>query len=256
MSVPDRLTQSMTFKTQYYLTMNTNSGTTSPSSDWFDSGSKVTISAISAPAISGERYVWSQWTGASIGSYTGTSNPAINAVTMYGPVSEIAMWNHQYMLVLNTHGVPSPYMTKVSLGGTVVGEACDASPCTVWLAAGSSTGAIRVDSTVSGTSGITYVFTSWGDSATNNPRGSIRMNSPITLTANYQTEYQVTFTESGLPPPTDWATGWSVTLGGVNKATQTETSISFLEPAGTYSYTINPSENTMSSFSLFHKLAR
>lgn len=242
------VTYTANYRTQYFLTMNANYGTTTPSSGWFDAGSKITISATPPKATAGERYVWSQWTGSGTGSYTGTSNPANNVVTMNGPISEIATWNHQYMLTIKTSGVPSSYTTGVSLGGTIVGSASDASPCTVWLAAGSPTGAIRVDPTVSGASGTKYIFTSWSDGITNNPRGSIRMTLPTSLTANYQTEYQVTFTESGLPPTTDWVTGWSVTLNGVNSGTQIETSISFLEPAGTYSYTINPTLPTYAGF--------
>jgi hypothetical protein len=233
MTVPVQTKQGITFKTQYYLTMSANFGTTSPSSGWFNSGSTVTISASSPSTVVGERYVWRLWISNGLGSYSGTSNPASNAVNMQGPVSEYATWDHQYLLTVKTNGMPSPYSTQVYFGGSNVGAVSDASPLTSWITAGAATGTVGVDAQVADGLGTRYVFTSWSDGITANPRSSIRMNSPITLTANYQTQYPITFTETGLPT----GTRWSVTLDNQPKDT-TGTSITFQKFAGTYSYTV------------------
>ncbi|MGB9622752.1 MAG: hypothetical protein ACPL07_02795, partial [Candidatus Bathyarchaeia archaeon] len=99
MNVPTQTSQSITYTTQYELTMATNFGTTSPSvggGHWYDAGTKVTISATAPVAGSGEQYVWNGWTGSGTGSYTGMDNPATDAVTMNGPITETASWTHQY----------------------------------------------------------------------------------------------------------------------------------------------------------------
>jgi parallel beta-helix repeat protein len=81
---------------QYYLKMSTNSGTLSPGSGWFNTGSNVTISAAAPSTIAGETYLWPGWLGwlgwfgMGLGSYSGSCNPA--KVTMKGPISEFAMW--------------------------------------------------------------------------------------------------------------------------------------------------------------------
>jgi hypothetical protein len=77
-----------TYKTQYSLTMNVNplgGGTTNPAlgTYWYDSGSTVQILAT---ASSG--YVFSNWAGSGLGSYSGTANPS--SVTVNGPITETA----------------------------------------------------------------------------------------------------------------------------------------------------------------------
>ncbi len=59
------------------------------------------------------------------------------------------------------------------------------------------------------------------------------VNQAITFTATVQTTYTITFTENGLPT----GSSWSVTLNGITK-TSTNSTITFNEPNGTYSYTI------------------
>ena len=117
-NVPSKLTQNIVFNKQYYLTVDSNFGTTSPSSGgWFNAGSKVTIKAIAPSTIAGERYLWNGWLGSGSGSYSGSMNPASNTVIMNGPIRECALWSHQYLLTIMTSGVPSPYSADVSLGG-------------------------------------------------------------------------------------------------------------------------------------------
>jgi hypothetical protein len=117
---------------------------------------------------------------------------------MNGPIVESASWIHEFQLTIMTSGLPSPYFTGVCLGCCNIGDASAASPCTIWLVAGSCTGTIGVGSPVSGASGVRYVFTSWSDGSTSNPHASATVNAPLTLTANYETQYQVTFTQTGV----------------------------------------------------------
>jgi hypothetical protein len=68
----------------------------------------------------------------------------------------------------------------------------------MWITAGSPTGQISVDACIFGGSGRRYVFTSWSDGTTANPHPSVLMNGPETLTANYKTQYEITFSQSGI----------------------------------------------------------
>ncbi len=72
------------FTTQYFLTMTAGAGgTVSPASNWFNSGQIVQITASPNGG-----FVFSGWTGAGSGSFTGMTNPA--SVTMNGAITETA----------------------------------------------------------------------------------------------------------------------------------------------------------------------
>lgn len=197
-NIPAQIVQSITFEKQYYLTMIVNFGTTSPSSGWYDTNSNVTMKATSPSTSAGERYEWLGWKGTGVGSYTGMNNPAINSVTIQGPISESDSWSHQYMLTVKTNGVHSPYSAQVFIGRIRVGSASDASPFITWFVASSLTGTIGVDSQVSYSSNARYTFTFWSDGPTANPRQSTVMTAPKVFTANYKTQFRVTFSQSGI----------------------------------------------------------
>ncbi len=96
--------------TPYYrLTIGTTSGTTSPEpgNHWLVAGTKLTITATPASTAQDERYVFSGWMGSGSGSYTGADNPAIDAVTMNGPITQLAYWTHQYQLTIAQSGLDS-----------------------------------------------------------------------------------------------------------------------------------------------------
>jgi hypothetical protein len=79
-------TRAFSYQNQFYLTMSVNSskaGTVTPSSGWYNAGSKVIIKAT---AKSGHKF--KSWTGTGTGSYTGTSNPA--TITMNAAITETA----------------------------------------------------------------------------------------------------------------------------------------------------------------------
>jgi hypothetical protein len=178
-----QLNHTITFnwQEQYYLTTSTNFGSAGPASGWYDAGSTVTLSATAPSAGLGEQYAWNGWTGTGTGSYSGNNNPATNTVTMNGPITETASWTHQYEL------------TVTSAYGSTSGQG--------WYNAGVSV-PFSVNTPVSGGTGVQYVLTSWSGSGTGAYSGSsssssVTMNNPITETANWQTQYQVTFAVNG-----------------------------------------------------------
>jgi hypothetical protein len=152
---------------QYYLKVSTNFGSVSPVSGWQDAGSKVTISATPPTSVAGEQYLWVKWTGSGSGCYSGTSNPATDAVTMNGPISEAASWTHQYYLTMSSNS---------TAGGSV-------SPGSGWLNAGASV-------TIKATSSTGYVFNGWagtGSGSYSGPKNpaTLKMNGPVTESGQF-----------------------------------------------------------------------
>jgi FlaG/FlaF family flagellin (archaellin) len=202
--VTDAATVTATYKTQYYLTTSTNFGTVSPSG-WYDSGSTVTISATAPSAGSGERYVWNGWTGTGSGSYTGTNNPATNAVTMNAPITETASWTHQY---------------EVTFAVSPSGAGTTTPSIATWYDAGVSGQAISASENTG------YGFSEW----TCDPTGSVdfdsstsasttmTVNAPSTVTANFEAE-PVTITRSPSSSYGDWSNENNAYADGGNYAT-------------------------------------
>ncbi len=74
------------YQTQYYLTNQASpsaGGSVSPSSQWYNSGTQVSISETPNAG-----YTFTGWTGSGSGSYTGSSSS--NTVTMNGPITQTA----------------------------------------------------------------------------------------------------------------------------------------------------------------------
>jgi len=81
-------TYTANFRTQYYLTMSSNTGgTVTPASGWKVSGATISIRATPSSV-----YHFTNWTGIGTGSYSGTNNPA--SITMGGPITETATFTH------------------------------------------------------------------------------------------------------------------------------------------------------------------
>ncbi|MGC8620271.1 MAG: InlB B-repeat-containing protein, partial [Thermoplasmata archaeon] len=107
------------------------------------------------------------------------------------------------------------------------------SPQSGWYNAGSTI-------TINAVPNSNFEFISWNGTGSGSYSGinnssTITMNSPVTEQANFIELYSITFTESGLPS----GTSWSVTLNGTTLSS-TNSTITFQEPNGTYSYTIAP----------------
>ncbi len=73
-----------TFTTQYLVEVSgTSGGTVTPSSEWVDSGSAVSLTALPSAG-----YVFVNWSGSGTGSYSGVA--ANTSFTVSGPISEFA----------------------------------------------------------------------------------------------------------------------------------------------------------------------
>lgn len=88
-------TEDISYTQQYYLTMyssNSTMGSVSPSSNWYNAGSSVSISAT---ANSG--YVFKSWSGSGSVDYSGTSSTA--TITMDSPITETGNFAKNIMYV-------------------------------------------------------------------------------------------------------------------------------------------------------------
>ena len=173
------ITINPTYYHQYYLTVPSAYG--SPTGQgWYNAGSSASF-GVTTPASGGAgvQYVFTSWSGSGNGSYNGTSNS--HSVTMNNAITETANWQTQYYLTVN-----SLYAGTSGLG---------------WYNSGASAAFSINQTTVSGGTGIQYVFTNWVGSGVGSYNGSassysVTMSNPITETANWKTQYQVTFDAS------------------------------------------------------------
>ena len=163
------------WQTQYYLTISSAYGTPGVS-EWVNSGTSVyaTVSPLVVAGAAGTQYVFTGWSGAA----SGTTSPS-NAIVMSGPETATANWQTQY------------YLTVSSAHGTPSGAG--------WYNASASAYA-STPLVVAGAAGTQYVFTGWSGAAsgTTSPSNAIVMSGPETATANWQTQYYLTFVQSGV----------------------------------------------------------
>src|SRR5271157_5576661 len=181
-TVSSAVTVTGTFKTQYYLAVTSPYGTTS-GQGWYDTGStaNAALNIGSIDHLNGTQHVFVNWGS----DASGTIYSKSNNITMSGPKTATATWQTQYKLtVTSAHGSPT---------------GAD------WYNAG-----VTADFGVTspdGTSGTRYVFTAWsGDSTSTSASDSILMGGPKTVTATWQTQYELTVTSAyGSPSP---SSGW------------------------------------------------
>jgi hypothetical protein len=165
------------YKTQYYLTVNSDYGQPAGES-WYDSGSTATISVVTPVEQGGTKRIFTAWSG----DYSGDT--ASSSVTMTEPKTVTANWRTQY------------YLTVSSVHGTAEGSG--------WYDSDSSA-AISVDELVE-EPGTKYYFTQWnGDYSGDTASGSVVMDQPSTVTAGWRTEYLLTVvSEYGDAQGTGW----------------------------------------------------
>ena len=142
--------------------------------------------------ISGKQYVWTSTSGtAGQTAMQGTFTPAASGTV-------IGNYKIQYLLTVNSaHGTP---------GGAG------------WYDSGSTPTATITPLTVSGDTGVQYVFTGWSGDASGltSPSNPITMNGPKTAAANWKTQYWITVTsEYGSPTPSSWVDSGQDYLTGV-----------------------------------------
>jgi uncharacterized repeat protein (TIGR02543 family) len=175
MSAPKTATAG--WKTQYYLTVNSDNGTTG-GENWYDSGDTAyaTVTPLTVDVSTGVQYVFTGWSG----DATGTTSPS-DPITMSAPKTATAGWKTQYYLTVNNSG-----------HGTAGGAG--------WYDADTNAQATITPLTVEGTAGTRYVFNGWtGDaSGSGSPSNNILMNGLKTATATWKTQYYLTFKQTGL----------------------------------------------------------
>ena len=169
-------TQILNMQHQYYLTVGTNFGSATISG-WHNAGSNVDISATAPSVVSGEQYVWNGWTGSGSGSFNGIDNPTVSELTLNGPINEVASWTHQY------------YLTVTSTHGTTSGQG--------WYDAGASALFSVSSQDIQGTTKYIFIFWS-GDSSSSSDSDSITMDAAKSVTANWKTQFEVSFVVNGL----------------------------------------------------------
>jgi large repetitive protein len=187
-------TVTVNYGTEYQLTMATNLGTTSPAAGtaWYPAGAFVTISATSPTPGAGERYVWGSWTGTGSGSYTGTNNPASNAVTMNAPITETASWSHQWQLTVTASpsgAIGGTFAITYTQGGSVHTNEAHTTTWTGWADAGTTATASSAQTTVG-----TFTFSSYANNG-----ATMNSAQTITLTYNANPIYVATSGEAHTP---------------------------------------------------------
>ena len=182
-------TLTLVYKTQYYLTVNTNPAevlTLNPAAvsgqGWYDNGATATVDAVqNVDKVAGQsRYDFRSWTGA---IPTGVGNRA--TVFMDGPKTATVNYQLQYYLT-----VTSPY-------GIVGGQG--------WYDSGATAYATLNTDIVDHGNKTRRVFISWsGDASGTNYAQSnpITMSGPKTAVANWKTQYLLTVqtNPAGLSP--------------------------------------------------------
>ena len=157
------------YKTQYYLTVNSPYNMAS-GTGWYDSGSVATVSVDSATASSssGTRNVFAAWTG----DATGTA--LTSSVLITGPKTVSASWNKEYLVTYSEAG----NAISITL------------PSNEWVVAGAAAQGKFVPSMLDSSGSTQCLFL-------NDNRTQV-IAQPTTINGNYQTQYKVTFTQTGI----------------------------------------------------------
>jgi hypothetical protein len=195
---------------QYYLTVISPApaNIATSGSGWYNAGSTAYAGLASGtvPYGTGAQWVFAGWT-------TGGNNyQQSNAITMNSASTAIAVWNLQYFLtVTSAYGSPSG---------------------SGWYNSGTSAYVGVSAGTVAGGTGTQYVFSSWSGNASGSnyaQSNAITMNSPLTATANWQTQYYLTVTSSyGSPSGAGWYNSGASASFGVSTPASGGTGIQYV----------------------------
>jgi len=205
------LTITGTYKTQYFLTVNTNPAevlTLNPTAvsgqGWYDSGDTATVDAVQSvnKVVDQSLYDFRTWAGA---TPTGVGNKA--SVLMSGPKTATANYQLQYKITFNQSGVGSDFPgTVVTIDGTNYGVVSSPTlPYSFWWDSGSSHSFAFQSPLVVTANSKQYVWTSTTGLSTLQS-GSLTVSGSGSVTGNYKTQYYLTVTSPyDSPTPT---TGW------------------------------------------------
>lgn len=172
-------TLTASYHPQYQLTINANSGTTTPSVGihWCDASSTFSINTTAPPLTfspTQEGYVLLGWNGTGSGSYSGMMNSG--SITMNGPINETVNWRHEYYLTVDSlYGLPT-----LSSG---------------WMEAGASILA-SVRPPTSEPTDTRHACTGWNGTGSVSASGTdtsinVTITQPSSLTWNWKTQYRV-----------------------------------------------------------------
>jgi len=216
-------TATANWKTQFMLTVRTSglgtkvtnvyNGTivlgtatdAAPYTGWFDQNIFLQLDVDSPIYGSPTRYVFTQWSGGASGSVRPLS------VTVNSPKDITANYKTQHEVTFTQIGLDSSASgTVVTVDG--VPKTFGELPYTIWVDTGTVTtySYTNVSSTITGKRFILTGVTG--------PASPITVTSPVTVTGNYKTQYEITFNQSGVDPD---FTGTVVTIDGAGYTVST-----------------------------------
>jgi len=175
---------------QYYLTVSSAHGTIS-GQGWYDDG--ATAHAGLASGIvnhgNGTRRAFTNWNGDATGNNYASSNP----ITMNGPKTATAAWKTQYFVTFAQSGLDSSASgTIMAVGG--VSKMYAEMPYSDWFDANLVV-TYAYSNVSSSTAGKRFILTGVAG-----PSSPITVSIPLTFTGNYKTQYQITFSHTGVGP--------------------------------------------------------
>ena len=178
------------YKTQYYLTVTSSYGTTG-GEGWYDSGNTAYATLDTGLVNHGNetQHVFTNWNGDASGTNYAQSNPII----MNGPKTAIARWKTQYHIIFDQYGLDSSASsTVVTVNGAP--KTYGALPYGVWIDNGGSA-TYAYGNVSSSTAGKRFILT-----GVSGPASPITVTGPLSVIGNYKTQYQITFSQSGVGP--------------------------------------------------------
>jgi len=176
------------WETQYYLTVTSPYGTTG-GQGWYDSGATA-YSALNTGAVdhgNGTRHVFTSWSG----DASGTDYTQTNPIVMNGPKTAVANWKTQYTVAFDHSGLDasaSGTIATVNSSPIAFGQL----PYSIWVDSGSSA-TYAYENVSSSIAGKRFILI--GITGIPSP---ITVTSPMKITGNYRTQYQVTFNQTGV----------------------------------------------------------
>jgi hypothetical protein len=178
------------YKTQYFLTVTSPYGTTG-GQGWYDGGA-LAYAALNTGSVDhgdGTRDVFNGWSG----DASGTNYAQSNSIAMNAAKTAVANWKTQCNVTFEYSGLDSSASgTVVTVNGTPVTYA--QMPYAIWADSGGSV-AYSCSNVSSSNPGEQFILT--GVTGLSSP---ITVTSPTTITGNYKTQYQVTFSQTGVGP--------------------------------------------------------
>jgi hypothetical protein len=168
--VTSAFSQGLSYKHQYFLKVAANTplgGTFSNATNWYDSGSRVNLTA-----LANGKWEFEFWSGTGPGSYNGTSIGPSLAVS--GPITETAVYYPSVVITVSQGGSVS------YVSGTVSGVVQQGASSTVYLPLG---GNLTLNANPSS---ILQVFRAWsGNTTSKAERASLVLQGPANVTATF-----------------------------------------------------------------------